>query len=45
MQKCKNCGNESLSDESNFCDKCGFYIKLSNKEIQFKKKNTIVLNC
>lgn len=38
MQKCENCGNESLSDESNFCDKCGSYIKLSNKEIQFKKE-------
>lgn len=38
MQKCKNCGNENIDDESKFCNKCGSYIKLSNKEIQFKKE-------
>lgn len=37
MPKCVNCGNENIRNESKFCDICGSYLKLSNKEIQFKK--------
>ena len=37
MQKCMCCGNENLSDESKFCNICGSFIKLSNKEIQYKR--------
>lgn len=45
MQKCENCGNNNISEESKFCNICGSYIKLSNKEIQFKKgkHNTLKL--